>query len=80
MAVLYPAQPTSQACDVTQNESADVVALFLGQGLYPQVSAGSPQKITWGPGSPRPQLALPVGRAQHLSHRPQLRTGGSPRK
>lgn len=78
--VLIPAWPTSHACDVTQNEITEVAALFPGQGLESQVSAGSPQKITWGPGSPRPQPALPVRRARHLSHRPQLRTGGSPRR
>ena len=32
--IIVPAQPTSYACDVNQNEITDVVALFVGQGLY----------------------------------------------
>ena len=50
----------------------------LGLQALPPVQS-SPRKITWAPGSPQPQLALPVRRVQHLSLRPQLRTGGSPR-
>lgn len=83
--IIISAQPTSHGCDginVMQMQwplafTKGCVSRLGLQALPPAHSC--PQKITWAPGSPRPQLVLPVRRVQHLSHRLQIRRGGSPR-